>query len=212
MVVPVEITNGIIKKGFPKHKKVDPRKLKITDEAIYSISGNNRSLFITKLIAKHFGTYNLTVTDCTANVGSDTIQFGLHFKKVNSIEYNDVNFEALEHNVNMYGLGNINLFKGDSTKIIKQLDTDVIYIDAPWNGRDYKKNKYMSLYLSKIELRHIYNKFRNKAKLFVFKVPNNYDLNLFTQDVSDRIQIFSYISPTLKTVKFKLIFVSKLHK
>lgn len=209
MVVPVEITDGIIKTGFPKRKNVDPRKLKITDEAIYSISGNTRSLFITKLIAKHFGTYDLTVTDCTANVGSDTIQFGLHFSKVNSIEYNDVNFEALKHNVNMYGLDNVNLIKGDSTKIINELNTDVIYIDAPWDGRDYKKNKCKSLYLSGIELRHIYNKFKRKAKLFVFKVPNNYDFNSFTSDISDTIRIYSYMSTTTNTSRFKLIFVSK---
>jgi hypothetical protein len=59
------------------------------------------------------------------------------------------------------------------------LSQDVIYIDAPWGGTDYKKHSRLKLYLGKYELSDIYNKFKNKAKLFALKVPYNYDINNF---------------------------------
>jgi adenine-specific DNA methylase len=208
MSKPVKITNHIIKSGFPVYKNVNPNKLKITDEAIYSISGRTRSLFITNLISKFFSSRNITVTDCTANVGSDTIQFGLNFNKVNSIEFDNENFKALQHNVNMYDLENVKLFKGNSMEIIEDLSQDVIYIDAPWGGRNYKDNKYMNLFMDNMEISEVYNKFKHKATLFVFKVPNNYNFNAFSQVDHDIINVHTYVSSEGNS-RFKLILVSK---
>ena len=60
----------------------------------------------------------------------------------------------------------------------EDLFIDVLYIDAPWGGKDYKNKERLSLYLDKNELSDIYNKFKKKTKLFVFKLPKNYFDNI----------------------------------
>jgi tRNA/tmRNA/rRNA uracil-C5-methylase (TrmA/RlmC/RlmD family) len=47
-------------------------------------------------------TKDKVITDLTGNVGGDTILFGLNFKNVHSIEFNDENFKALENNINVF--------------------------------------------------------------------------------------------------------------
>lgn len=137
---------------------------------------------------------DIVITDATANVGSDSITLGLYFKKINSIELDQINFNALKNNISIYGLQNITPINGNSLEQLNYLNQDVIYIDAPWGGRSYKQFSHMSLYLDKLELGDIYNKFKRKAKLFVFKVPNNYDINKFIKLIAIRkIDIYNHI-------------------
>jgi hypothetical protein len=75
-------------------------------------------------------------------------------------------------------LPNVNLYKGDVTKMI-DYGQDVIYIDAPWGGVDYKDAQNISLYLSGIEIAEFYSKFLNYSSLFIFKVPLNYKISNF---------------------------------
>ena len=56
---------------------------------------------------------------------------------------------------------------------------DVIYIDAPWGGKEYKKSNNISLYLSGMEISEFYSKYLDRASLFIFKVPLNYKISNF---------------------------------
>ena len=56
----------------------------------------------------------------------------------------------------------------------------------------------MSLYLSKMELSDIYNKYRHKAKLFIFKVPYNYNFKKFI--INTKINNYN-IRPLIKKTK-----------
>ena len=173
------INYAMADKSFPDASGVDKFKLTMTTESIYSVSGKQGALFTTELIKSYLKTSNITITDATSNVGSDAIMFALHFDKVNSIELDPINFSALQNNVRVYGLKNINLIMGDSLNYLDKLHQDVIYIDAPWGGVDYKKHKNLRLYLGTMELSDIYLKYKQNARLFVFKVPVNYDMNYF---------------------------------
>jgi hypothetical protein len=121
-------------------------------------------------------TKDKTITDATGNVGGDTILFGLHFKHVDSIELNDDNYDALHNNVNAYGLANVTLHKGDSTKLYNWY-SDVLYIDAPWGGPDYKTKKDLDLYLGDVRLDAFIDHVAGqdwRPQYVVLKLPRNY--------------------------------------
>jgi hypothetical protein len=62
---------------------------------------------------------------------------------------------------------------------LNKLEQDVIYIDAPWGGSDYKTKTEIDLYISNNEISDIYRLFKDKCKIVIFKVPYNYNFNNF---------------------------------
>lgn len=176
---------------FPSKEGIDYSKLKMTPEGEYSITKRKDG----EMLLKHMksvlkSTKTKTITDCTGNVGGDTILFGLHFKKVDSIELNPENYEALKNNVEVFGLNNVTLHLGDSTKVF-DWKTDVLYIDAPWGGPDYKKHKELDLYLGEKRVDEFVKEVqkRENAPKFIFmKVPRNYKFDRFEDIEKFRIR------------------------
>lgn len=164
---------------FPKNSKADMSKMLITTEGVYSVSKKIAAKKLVNIIHKIMKTTDITVTDACCNVGSDSLMLAKYFKKVNSIELDKTNFEAFKNNVEIYGYDNMNIINGDSLEILKSLEQDVIYADFPWSGKDYKKIKNLKLYLGNVELADFYKQFKYSAKLHVYKVPFNYDINNF---------------------------------
>lgn len=207
---PNQLLNYVFPLERMNMKSVDPTGLKLTDVSLYSVTGKAGANFITKKIIKHMGTSNLIVTDGTANVGSDAITFGLTFTKVNAVEINEVNFQALKNNIEIYNLKNkINLYFDDTLHLLNTniISQDVIYIDAPWGGSDYKKKESVKLYIGDIEISNFFLKYRSDAKLFVFKVPINYDFNNFIRVIgSYDTSIYPYGEKKNK-IKFYLIII-----
>lgn len=195
-----------ISKIFPKYKNTDLKKLKLTEESLYSVSKNKGALFTINKIIKHYGNKDLIITDGTANVGSDTINFGLIFNKVNAVEYNKINYNILKHNVKLYKLNNIITIYGDIIDIITNLYQDVIYIDAPWGGYEYKNKKNLKLYLNNTEISEFVINNLNKAKLFVLKVPYNYDFNYFLTNIKNN-NIFIYPFIKNDNIKYYIIII-----
>jgi hypothetical protein len=190
----VNPTFKILNDTFPDKKNIDKSKLQMTTEGMYSVSGKEGSKFVTKIILRNMGkNKNITVTDCTGNNGSETLMFAKYFTKVNSIEIEDINYQVLKNNIDIYKYKNINLIKGNSILELPNLEQDVIVIDAPWGGPDYKNKKQLKLYLDNLELADIFNQFKNRAKLFVLKVPVNYDINNFLlSTMSLKIKIYTF--------------------
>jgi predicted RNA methylase len=118
-----------------------------------------------------------TITDATGCVGGDTIQFGLNFKSVDTIEINKNNFEALKNNVAVYNLKNIKLYLGDATDLYNW-KTDVLYIDPPWGGPNYREVKELDLLISAtrldIWLEQILLR-KNRPSYIFLKLPTNYN-------------------------------------
>ena len=164
---------------FPKKRGVDYSKLKLTPEGEYSITKRKDG----EVVLRHMRSVLKTlkdkhITDLTGNVGGDTILFGLHFKKVDSIELDPTNFEALQNNVDVFGLQNVKLHQGDSTKLFNW-KTDVLYIDAPWGGPDYKKHAELDLYLGDKRVDEFVREVKDKATYVFLKVPRNYKFDRF---------------------------------
>jgi predicted RNA methylase len=143
---------------------------------------------------------NLSITDSTACIGGDTINFALHFKSVTSIELEKNNFNALKNNVETYNLENVTLHNGDSTKIFDWY-TDILYIDPPWGGKDYKSQKNIDLFLSKTVridkwLDEILRR-KTRPLFIILKLPSNYRFTAFNflpnVETINAYQIRSYV-------------------
>lgn len=167
---------------FPRKSGVKYANLKMTEEGLYSITKRKDG----DTLLKHMKSVLKTtkdkhITDLTGNVGGDTILFGLHFKKVDSIEMNPENFEALKNNVDVFGLKNVTLHLGDSTKVY-DWKTDVLYIDAPWGGPDYKEKAELDLYLGDKRVDEFVKEVlqrENRPDYIFMKVPRNYKFDRF---------------------------------
>lgn len=207
-VIEKNISKNKILKSFPPTKNLN--NLLLTTEGIYSVSGYEASKYLAKLILKFFkGKKDLTITDATANNGSDTITLALYFKHINAIEKDNTNFSVLKNNVNVFNLKNVSLFNDSLINIIPTLKQDIIFIDAPWKtsmDMNYKEEKNLKLFIDNIEISDIYKKFKQHCSLFIFKVPFNYDFSHFIQNtLLKNYNIISYYHHN--KVKFFYIFI-----
>jgi hypothetical protein len=163
---------------FPRLAGVDYSKLKVTEEGSYSITRRRDADQIIHIIKNTVPNYSQkSITDATGCIGGDTLNFAGVFEKVHSIELNTDNFEALKNNVGVYGFTNISLYRGDCTEVYKWA-SDVLYIDPPWGGPNYRTIQNLNLYLGNIRLddwlEDILSGPYHPSHIFL-KVPLNYN-------------------------------------
>lgn len=191
---------------FPYKKGVKYDKLKMTEEGEYSITKRNDGIQILNIMKNIIGNLrNKTITDLTGNVGGDTILFGLNFKKVKSIEFNKENFKVLENNINVYNLNNVELFEGDSTKIYNWM-TDILYIDPPWGGSNYRNSNNIDLFFGDYRLDDYIDfilKQSWKPKYIILKLPKNYNFDRFSNFNGKKYDILN----KSKEIRFNLIVI-----
>uniref|UniRef100_A0A6C0AJ00 Trimethylguanosine synthase n=1 Tax=viral metagenome TaxID=1070528 RepID=A0A6C0AJ00_9ZZZZ len=138
--------------AFPKKEGINYNQLQLTEEGEYSITRRRDGEHILYVVSSVVGQLETkSLTDATACVGGDTINFALNFREVHSIEYSKTNFEALKNNVNVFGLTNVSLYLGNCIEIYKWA-SDVLYVDPPWGGPEYKKQNSIDLYLGATRL------------------------------------------------------------
>lgn len=193
------IIGGDFRDWFPKKKGVDYSKLIISDEGLYSMTKHIDSEMIIDAIKSVVGESlnSYTITDSTANVGGDSIRFAMNFKSVNSVEINKSNYDVLKNNLSVYNFDNVNIYNNDITTFWKELanNTDILFIDPPWGGKDYMKESKINLFLGESPLNNFLGKEvllnPNRPYYIFLKVPINYNLDLIENlpNVYD-IQIF----------------------
>jgi hypothetical protein len=185
---------------FPRKDGIDYSKLQTTEEGAYSITRRRDAERIIGILKSTFPNIKtLTITDATACIGGDTLNFANHFGHVHSIEVKDDNFKALTNNVEVYGFENITLHHADST-VLFNWNTHVLYIDPPWGGKDYRKHQNLDLFISNkridIWLEEVLVR-RNRPHYIILKLPVNYNFNrlnfLVNVDAIKPYQIRSYI-------------------
>lgn len=212
----IEIDDKIIKIMFPYKEGLDWTKLKVNEEATYSSSQIHGAKMIVDIMKSYFKDRDdLVVTDGTSNIGTDAITLALDpkIKKVNAIELIDKNCELLKHNVGIYDLQDkVDIFCADFLEQINKLDAklsqDIIYVDPPWGGVDYSKHDNMNLFLGDKEIAQVVLDHLDKTKIFVIKVPNNFDFNNFMKKVRpDQVDIYSFKREGSERVVFYVIVV-----
>jgi hypothetical protein len=162
-----------------------PKNLWINKEGIYSISSRNLMSDVLELIEKYTKQElsSLVITDATANVGGSVITFALHCKMINAVEIDKKTAEILTHNVACYNLQKfVNIKQTDYLQIMNDLQQDVVFIDPPWGGPDYKNATKLHLTLSGKDLQEIIQMYKIAPKLIIIKVPVNFDFEGFAID------------------------------
>lgn len=178
---------------FPKLNGVNLQSLKINIDCVSFVTPPNDAKRIADIAIKHIKKYkssmkDVTIVDATACVGGDTITLCSTFGKVIGIEIDVSRYENLVHNIQQYKFLNVELLNGDSTTIIPKLpNIDIITIDVPWGGKDYKFKQNLRLNFGNYSIEQfILNCFDKQIticqpKLFISKMPKNYDIeHLYT--------------------------------
>jgi predicted RNA methylase len=154
------------------------KKFKLNKEGSYSITKPHEAYEIYTSMRQFIRDHilnNKTITDGSACMGGDLVNFSKYFHYVNGVEINPVNFNLLKQNIKTFGCKNIKLFNEDYTKIYKNIKQDVIYIDPPWGGPDYKIDDVVYLKFGNYNLwDFIRNIINQKITKYIFiKVPFN---------------------------------------
>jgi 16S rRNA G966 N2-methylase RsmD len=184
-----------IKFYFPKLiNDEDYNKLQIDYIGKYSITIPKIADLITDIIYRLVNTTDIIITDCTSGVGGNIFSFSNKFKFVNAIEIDKTRYNMLENNIQIYGLKNIQTFNLNCLDIIFSLQQDIIFIDPPWGGKEYKLESNIKLNLGNIPIECLTNMLlNNKAcKYVVLKLPINYDINYIKNNINEDKKIIIY--------------------
>lgn len=173
-------------KLFPWKQGVNRNKLKMNYECISYVTVYRDSERIIDYISKKLEKYKLnksdiTVVDATACVGCDTISFCNNFDVVIPIEVNLERYNDLLHNLETYDVKNAYPVNGNCLEKIDEItiNIDIIYFDPPWGGSEYKLKDKISLKIENIELTEIVERYIDRVKMLVFKLPKNFDYDNF---------------------------------
>ena len=195
----VPVTRAIFDKKFPKFKKVNPSLLKITNVGLYSIATPEISKSICYYILKYVKTNKITITDALGNVGGMTLMFAHIFDKTNVCEIIPLHCKVLSNNLTVYGLLNkVNIICGDYFDYMLKLKQDVIFLDPPWGGYNYKKATDLSLCLNNINIACIISELLKHTKYIFLLVPHNFNFDYFFK------KLLLLSGTTDKTVKINL--------
>ena len=153
----------------------DYTNLKSDTEGLYSLSHKEDADALSKLIKDKYGDIN--IMDATAGIGGNSISFGSNFSNVISIELNSERFGMLKENIESRNLKNV-LLNGSFMNFIN-MNYDLIFIDPPCGGPNYKLEPSLRLYIDNKRLRDITKILKEREKIVIWKLPFNYDLSDF---------------------------------
>lgn len=163
----------------------DVNKLRMTQEGLYSITRPPEAAQLLGFMKRLLGDFSkLTITDGTANVGGETIHYALAgFKEVHAIELNVDNLLALRANIRAYPKAlvgdRITTHHGDTTQLAAKYKSDILVMDPPWGGPDYKFRKNLDLWLGKhrvdLFIKSLASESSWRPKWVFMKVPFNYN-------------------------------------
>lgn len=163
------------------------KDFKLNTEGSFSITKPYESAQIIQLMEafikrhepRYLGIDNMTITDATSCMGGDLIRFSKSFYMVNGVEIREDNYELLVQNIQHFDCKNVSINCDDYLNIYDKLQQDVIYIDAPWNGPEYKSKKSVVLKLGDTEVSKLINSIRDKklSRYIFLKAPSNVCLN-----------------------------------
>jgi hypothetical protein len=195
---------------------IDYSKFVIDHTSIYSSLTPYQISAVRKAFSQVIGKAPIySIIDATANIGVDTVNFSQMYPKSNITSYEIVSriYKKLVKNIKTFKLENrVKTINGDFLSYNEK--ADLIYIDAPFGGKDYKTKESVSLYLQKEgeepdENKNILNVARTlletkRAKYVVLKVPFNFQKN-YSKDLPG-INIIEKDIMVKDKIQYKLIF------
>lgn len=176
-------------------KRGNPSNIMITKETSYSSTFRGAVPLLVDIIKQNIrkDLGNIVLTDGTSHIGGDAINLSHYVKHVQAIEKDPDNYKALVNNINVFDIRNITPIEGNALTKIPELQQDLVYIDAPWGGSSYKEKKSLKLMLGNMEILTFFLNNQKEAKLWVFKIPTNYDKEYMQQKLKGiNYKIYEY--------------------
>jgi 16S rRNA G966 N2-methylase RsmD len=200
------------RKIFPDISEDRLNKLLIDEESIKYITFKSDAEDISQIIIKNLEEKadEYVISDMTAGVGGNVLNFAKYFKYVNAIEINRERYNYLNNNIYQYDLINVNTYNYDSYNLLIEQDEirqDIVFFDPPWGGSSYKDYDSLRLTFADKSIEDICLKLLEKNnKLIVLKLPKNYDFNYLKEKLSDHTVIIYQLDRIgIVTIKGKLI-------
>lgn len=170
--------------------------IKLDDEAAYSVTDQYTADRMTRDIMR-FVDVNAVVCDATACIGGNTHSFARAFRHVVAIEQNPTRFEYLKHNMGVLQIKNVQCVCGDALEEVPwhlagkghRRPYNVIFVDPPWGGPDYKEHERLSLYLGDLPLAEVCKQWAHLTTYIAIKTPINFDESAFRRDTSDCMEL-----------------------
>lgn len=197
---------NIAYKFFPLIDESYRDKLQIDDVGMYSISTPKKADIISRIILdclqRRIPANHIVITDAMAGVGGNVISFAKHFAHVNAIEIDKTRFLCMINNISVFQCFNVSAMYTDYMKVFKELKQDVIFIDPPWGGKQYKEHDAINITINNIDLHTFCCQLQQLqlCRLIVLKLPNNFNLEGF--DTFRKIKVYD-----LKKMLLVLIYV-----
>ena len=181
-------------KLFPPTENI--YNLLINKVGIYSLTKRHEAELILSIINKNFETKNATLLDATSGIGGFILNMYKYFKYIYGYEINKTQYKILQHNCNIYKISNISLYNDNYTKYINREFADVVIIDPPWGGIDYKTHTKLNLLLDELTMEDLINHI--EYKLLLLKLPSNHDLDIFQKYNHTIHKVNNYIIVAIK--------------
>lgn len=180
-----------IEQYFPHKSNLNFKKLLIDETGKFSITLPKKADHISRIIKTYCGE-KITITDATAGVGGNVLSFCKHDFKVNAVEMDIERYNYLVNNINQYGYNEVKTINSDYLKVYDKLVQDVIFVDPPWGGINYKSANEITLKLGDVSIEELCNNicYKKIAKITVLKLPFNYDLNYIKNNINLTYTIF----------------------
>ena len=156
--------------------------IQMDDEALFSTTDQVTADKITNDLLK-FAPSSSTITDATACVGGNTYSFAQVYHKVCAIEKDVVRYKMLKHNMHVLGVSaNVSCIHGDSLDVCRGQRQDVVFIDPPWGGPEYKRYTQIDLHMIPHALSEFCEKIAPFTKFIAIKAPTNFNEEKFVDD------------------------------
>jgi len=158
-------------------------RIQMDEEASYSVTemrlADQTSTMILQTLSRHgmARPSSAAITDATACIGGNTVNFSRHFAHVNAVELDRTRFEMLRNNTQLLCDKNVEVHHGDytSTELQDTLTQDIVFFDPPRGGVDYRnRTRPVELFLSGQTLADVCRGLRGRAKFVVLKLPFNF--------------------------------------
>lgn len=185
--------------------------LQMDEVAMYSVTRDTVAIEITRLITEELysnvpvdsnGRLMATITDATACVGGNVWSFSETFAYVHAVECDPTRHGMLCHNLGILRCDhNVTCWNRNYLELMSTLQQDVVFIDPPWGGQQYREVEKLDLYLDDIPLCVICDQLRWHTKLVFVKAPINFDLvklRMFVQ--SGTIKVFDQVDKKMMII------------
>lgn len=159
-------------------------RLLLDNEALYSVTDQYTANKISKYIKRNIPDIS-TVMDGTACIGGNTLSFTKFFNSVIAVEIDPTRYAYLCHNMRMFESTNVVIYNASVLDVCQYTTQDMIFIDPPWGGPNYKSRHRINLYLSGVELSIVCRAIAPYTKYIAIKVPTNFDIDTFNARTND---------------------------